>query len=508
MRNIERVEHATHGPGSVIRILDGGRRVMVRFDGRPRTPYTLCTSELLAIEGMKPRPFLRHLPSRRHVLAFDPPKPQSAPELSPEALNVEGDELLATVNEVPIGIDETLVEVGESSEMSIEEPAARQALEALRLGVVPREHLEAITLGRDEELARVQDLLDQGSGMCMMRGPYGTGKTHLLDLVESKALGEGYLVARVTFDGNEVPPSHPIRIYGALMRSLSYPDEVGTGLRPLLERLGPSSEHIQGAGYQRWLSPALYAVHNCDWEFSETMIDFVSGLVADDHESLFRQLRRWGYPCEEGMLALSDYRTFGQIMANMLGAVAVWARDAGYKGLVLLMDEAEYLDRLNRVSKEMAENVIKYLVMATMDESEYLFASEEVYRGGHPVHRAIPVRYSDEQNLVVCSAFTPNPELDAVLESLFVDDSTSMNLESLQPADYRELASRITELVALVYPSFRPLEEHRQRIQEALMDAYECGLIHSTRDAARMVVAFWDLYRWGGADVALEALDS
>jgi hypothetical protein len=236
----------------------------------------------------------------------------------------------------------------------------------------------------------------------------------------------------------------------------------------------------------------LFAVHHAP-DLAEETIGFVEGRLRTDHVALWRSLRRAGYQGPK-LLGLPDYRTFGQIMSHILGGVSVWARDAGWAGLAVLLDEAEYVDRLDRASRDMAENVIRHLALATLSDDALRFSPETAYRGGQGIHRSISPRFQLEQPLVAMCAFTPNPEVEQVLERT-VAPTCMVHLEPIRPSLLPILADKVYGLVKMVHPRLNPRPEHRRRVQDALALAFESGQIETTRQAARMVVEFWDLYR-------------
>ena len=440
----QRVRHPRMGDGTVRRLQGGGRTLAVEYDRYPGTPFLSASAECTAL-GAAPD-------ATPEPAAFAPisrPSPQGAP--------------------------------------------IRQALEALRLGVVPPVGLAEMTVGREEEIRRVEALLGRGRGMLLVSGEFGSGKTHLIELAEAAALAKGVMVARATFDPVETPPSHPLRVYAALMDGLRLPDSAGEGLGPLLDRLQGSERHISGDRAHRWLSPALWAAGR-DAELAADLLDWVDGSVQSGQEELERRLHRAGWR-GPGLLALPDFRTFGQIMASLLGAVSVWGRDAGYAGLLVLLDEAEYFDQMHGIAREMAENVLRYLAIAAEDDARLAFAPAAVYRGGQAVHKGISARFTDDQPLMVAASFTPNPELDAVIGRLLRGPGAVVPLDPLPARVLAALAERVLALVQRVYPGFAPEPEARRAIRVALGEAMEEGTVQSTRQAARLVVEYWDLYR-------------
>jgi hypothetical protein len=382
---------------------------------------------------------------------------------------------------------------------------ARQALEALRMGTVPSKYASVLTVGRKAELSALQANRAVAQGMMIISGEYGTGKTHVLEVSQAQALDEGWLVATAVFDPIDVKPSNPLRIYSALMRGLRFPNNDGQGLGSLLEKIGDSRAHLVGKKWHRWLSPALFAHTKCDDQLANDVLEFVSGCGTVNNTELMAALRRKGYR-KDKMYCLADWQTFGQIMAYLLGGIATWARDAGYKGLVIHLDEAEYLDHLTATSREMAENVLRYLAMATLPVESLGFNPDAVYRGGHPVHREVPWRFQADQPLVVACTFTPNPALNTVVNRIRCDGEGLMELGALAMGELHQLATRIAEVTQTAHPDFKAPTAHCQALAHAIKLADAAGELHSTRDAARLAVEFWDIFRHLGPDAALKAL--
>ena len=441
------VRHAREGAGRVLRLLDDGRRALVRFEARPGVPAVVPVGQL-----------------ERTVVH----------EVAP-----------ASASEAVLPWAAALEQTGGPD---------RQTLEALRLGVVPRHGLAALTVGRHTELSRLEGLLDRGRGLAVLLGSYGAGKSHMIELCEAEGRSRGMLVARASFDPVELPPSHPLRLYRALMASLSGRDGVAAGLRPLLERVEPTETRLTGAEQHRWLSAALFAVHHADEALADEVLAFVEARGPADHPKLSRRLRRAGY-AGPPLLGLPDYRTFGQVMAHLLSGVARWTRVAGHPGLLVLLDEAEALDRLDRLSRTMADTVLRYLALAALDDADLAFEPDAVSRGGHAVHRAIDPRAGCEPPLAVVCAFTPNPDVEAVLSGLLAPGLAPVELPPLRPSLLPLLADKVYSAVVRVHPSLDPPTAHRDRVRRALASAFASGGVETPRQAARLVVEFWDLYR-------------
>jgi hypothetical protein len=358
-----------------------------------------------------------------------------------------------------------------------------QCFEALRLGVVPPHGLLALTVGREAELARIQALLSEEAGLLLVSGHYGHGKSHLLETASELALEQGYAVARCAFNPLEQPPSHPLRLYRALMADLRWPGRESRGLRPLVEQLEqrPVPTH-------RWLSPLRHAALHAP-DLLDELVDFAEGRGGEAAE-LSRRLRRCGYR-GEALLALPDYRTFGQIMAHLLGGVACWARAAGHRGLVLALDEAECVERLDAEARALAEEVLCWLALACLPEGAVPFEESALYRGGRPVHRLVEARYHAVQPLIALCAFTPHPALDTLLEG-FSPAGARWTLSPLSPAALCALIGPLGEQHQRCF-RHRVEADVQRAVEERLRRAVAEGHLSSPRELARAVVESWDM---------------
>jgi hypothetical protein len=504
-----RVRHPVHGHGTVRRVNQGGMVWVVCFDERPQVPYNFPRSQLALIDtptpigasaGPQPAP---PPPATAERAPGPTTAPRSAPLLAPQpaptavsppAKPVTDDTATPAADTAPVPTAKAIV-------------SSRQVLEALRLGVVPRGGLDRLTVGRDAERAQLTRLLDRGQGLLLARGDYGTGKTHLIELAESEALAAGWLVARCTFNADETPPSHPIRLYASLAGAIRYPDRPGQGLRPLFERLVGSAAHVTGERQHRWFSPVLWLMERGVDEHDA--IAFVEGAAPGQALDLNDSLRQAGWR-GANVMALPDYRTFGQIMAHLLGGIATWARDAGWRGLIVLADEAEVIDRLSTVSREMADNVMRYLATATLQRNELAFDPNDTYRGGHPCHREVPERFTEDQPLAVLMTLTPTPRHSghaADVASLLASRDPCLELAPLRAADIPKLADRVLSLVRDVHPTIAPTAADARAIRDAMTERVRSGDLPNTRAAARMVVEYWDIWRMNPAR-AREALSA
>jgi hypothetical protein len=357
----------------------------------------------------------------------------------------------------------------------IELASLRQALEALRLGVVPAEHVRDYTVARDAQLDSIEALLAEGRGMRVVWGDYGAGKTHLVDLAERIGRERGFLTARVVLDPNEVPPTQPLRLYRAIVEHLSYPDDLGQGLEPLARKLldSPSHDTRGGRGYSRFYSPFVFALRHGDPDLLDWMRDYVDGCYMDAEDGI-RQLARAGWRGER-LLTMSEFRTYGRMYVHLVGTIAAWAQDAGYRGLLLLFDEVEYVESISRYERGYALEVLQHYAAVTVPRADLGFDPDALYKGGHVVHRAIPMAFRERQPLSVVFAMTPLEDIRALFAEIVRTDAHGIELPPLGSDHCLELADKIKALYLRAHPSFSPSDAELERVRATIVRALSEG---------------------------------
>ncbi len=448
----ERVRHPTFGSGTVLSLRPADR-ALVRFDRAVELPTTVSRGHLLALDktpGQAPHKTPEKTPSKTRAR----PRARPAPPTTAEKATA----LVAAQSVPELMISRDRVDV-------------RQSLEALRLGVVPQHGLSEYTVGRHAELASLSALLDQGHGLRTLWGDYGSGKTHLLEVTEQLARSRGFATARIVLDPREVPPTNPARLYAEVARSLHLPDGTARGLEALAQALATSAAHREpdGKSFSRFLSPYLHALHTRAAEATELLRDYVHAEPIDAAQ-VNRQLQATGWRGPR-VLTMSDYRTYGRMYLHLLGTIACWAKDAGHRGLVLLCDEVEYVDSLDSAEAQFALEVLRHFAAVTLPRSQLAFDPDGLYRGGHDVHRQLPLRYADEQPLVLVFALTPLDDVRKTFATILASDACALWLAPLTKANLDELFSKTIALYCRGYPESDPALYDAQQIRSRVLSA-------------------------------------
>lgn len=509
---LARVEHPLHGPGVVESWRRGGRMAVVRFE---RAPLPL------------------EVPARELGLEAQP----------------EG---------APVGEDRAALSgaLADALRGSFERSSAMLTLEAMRLGVVPSAQLEAYTVGRDFEMSLVDGDLEAtaryGGAVRAFLGDYGVGKTHLLELVLHRALENNFLTARVVLDPEETSPAHPKRVYRAAVRTLRYPDrpfEEGAGLEPLLKAAARKPEVMEAfgliapgsdkkrpstsegrlqAGQHLYLSAAIAYFASLDRALNaegkdkaramprgvepgelegwvergrELLTDWIEGHPTVSNQDIDQELSR--LPGRHPRVySLLDFRPWSRIYGYLLSGVARLAREAGYAGLVLLIDEAEFYGLLSPKNREFARDLFKAWAWAAMgpggeheDQPRLPFGEDELGIGGYGIQRDLPGRFSDAPGLYVVYAMTPHGDgVDALRGAL--PPSSISQLAALEPVDYTELAQRVCDFYASARPDWKLPAALVAPLAKVLRGLIQSGYVQNPRHAMKFIIEFLDVVRY------------
>ncbi|MGM0578248.1 MAG: BREX system ATP-binding domain-containing protein [Myxococcota bacterium] len=471
-----RVSHPVHGHGVVESWRRGGRAAVVRFDDRP-LPVEVASREL-EVDGDRP----------------------GAPGEGAGGPSEDAEEHLRG---------------------SLQQDVAAMTLEAMRLGVVPAADLTAYTVGRDEAIARVDADLERaatggGGAVRAFLGDYGTGKTHLLELAQQRALDAGYVTSLVMLDPEETAPSHPKRVYRSVVRNLRYPDrpfEEGAGLRPLLDRAVASPEALEAFGvdpplrghardlvhdtpFHLYLTPVL-AYHRTltaaqdvpDAELAgDLLLDWLEGHPTISNQQIDRLLSALPGRFPK-LYSLLDYRPWARIYGYLLSGLSALARRVGHRGLVVLLDEAEFYALLSKGNRGYARDLFRAWAVATGQAED-----DGSGVGGYGIQRHVPPRYGDGSGLVLALAMTPNEQGEAVLREA-VPEPLHHALEPLSRDDYLLLAERVCDFYASAWPDWSLPRAVVPALGRVLAELLGGGFVDNPRQAMKFVIEFLDVAR-------------
>ena len=232
----------------------------------------------------------------------------------------------------------------------------RKVFEAVNLGVVPADpdQLVNLTIGGEDMAEEICDLLEIAprSSLCRIYlGYYGSGKSHHLRVVKSVALRDGWVTASLELDPKAADPAKPHTVYQALINGLEFPTRAD-GSRSmdffdLVKEIRDNWTKISDLRYMKrspWFSQGmkalLYLSHRRDDPEYVTAVNWLAGQVKQI--STIRSLgRRAGY--RQQIPILPKIKDTGMVYAYQLVVLHKIIKALGYKGLAIIIDEAEHV---------------------------------------------------------------------------------------------------------------------------------------------------------------------
>ena len=233
---------------------------------------------------------------------------------------------------------------------------SRRAIEALRNGVPDRKAVEILGCNQPRVEAAFDDLLDKAMdtgtpprnslGM-LVSGGFGSGKSHLLAHLESRALSRGFVCSKVAIS-KETPLYDLGKVFKSAIENARMPNRRGR----LIEELGSAMDwkSDESADFFRWtggaassgllspMFPASLLVYERvgDLELTGKIESFWSGdriRVAEVKDGLRRIGQSKSYSFRAPKAA--------ELPPQRLRFAIELIKSAGYKGWVVLLDELE-----------------------------------------------------------------------------------------------------------------------------------------------------------------------
>jgi hypothetical protein len=260
----------------------------------------------------------------------------------------------------------------------------REIIEALRMGAVPRRGLELFAVGLDRFERAVGEELDSvaaGKGRFKaVRGDYGTGKTFFARWLEQRALERGFATTLVQVSETETPLYRMETVYRRAIEALQTKEWAEGAFRSLIERwfysleeqvtgpggVDPNDEKVMAAAVGDLLEQRLRSV-------SATQPQFAAALRACHAAQV-----RGDVPVAEGLIAwlmgqpnvAADIKRHASIRGDLdhdgaggfLRGLLEVLRQTGRKGLLLVLDEVETIQRVRADSREKSLNALRQLI--------------------------------------------------------------------------------------------------------------------------------------------------
>ncbi len=260
----------------------------------------------------------------------------------------------------------------------------REIIDALRRGTVPQRGLGALAVGTDRFAPILDDELrvvaTGSAGFKAIRGEYGTGKTFTVRWISERARAQGFATAEVQISEGETPLYRLETIYRRAVERLSTRERLGGALRDVVDGWFYALEQdvIAGGTVDPDDEPALLDATNA---LADERLANVARL-APALASVLRAYRRAVFANDsalaEGLLAwlggqpnvAASVKKHAGVKGDLdhdsalafLSGLLVILRDSGHRGMVLVLDEVETLQRMRSDVRERSLNALRQLI--------------------------------------------------------------------------------------------------------------------------------------------------
>jgi hypothetical protein len=377
---------------------------------------------------------------------------------------------------------------------------AERVIESLRQGVPPAGFVRTFTVGRRRELTELEATLALPTGQRgaarLIRANYGSGKSHLLQVIREMALQAGYATALVTMDAeNGVRGNRMDQVLGAICRALEVPGARGRSVAPLFDafRLATAPgeaawirERISDGGdwsiSEHLRSPAVFValrawVTSSAHEQRELVADWLS--YPDVYEKGHKKDLYWdlvafsGRPFRDPRPEWEFYDGVFKFRAqsyqqswSALRDLDTVAKAAGFKGLVLLVDEFE----------DVIQNLNNRAWQQSAFASLFRFFKGESFPG--MAYFAVTPEFSHK-----CKSELMSRQVYDFPTHLF-DSLEYFEMSPVSERDLQELARRIRAVHAAAYGT-----DDRDELKDAQLDLLVRRLARrSSQDQTRQAI--------------------
>ena len=240
----------------------------------------------------------------------------------------------------------------------------RRAIEALRSGVPNSDAVRTLGCNHpriEEKFREMLAAIDSGASHgtqvpgLLVSGEFGSGKSHLLEYLQSVALDENFVCSRVVIS-KETPLSDPAKVFAAMASEGRVPgNKVGPAISILAQELRSATGAFKSEPYAEFFAwcgqePALaqqfpatvWLLENGnDREYSQRIVRFWAGDPLKNPE-LKANLRALGQSATYHIGPMPNRRSLAFQRVRFAPRLA---RAAGYKGWIVLFDEVELIGR-------------------------------------------------------------------------------------------------------------------------------------------------------------------
>jgi hypothetical protein len=384
--------------------------------------------------------------------------------------------------------------------MAIDKFSARSAIEALRAGVPNPYSVRALGCEQPRtESEFIQQLESAGEGRTahglLIRGDFGTGKSHTLEYLSEIALDRKFVCSRICIS-KETPLHDPAKLFEAAAESAAVPGRTGSALPEIANQLVFNSQPYRDL--ERWANHAsaaldarfpasllLFERFQSDHEFRDRMIRFWAGerLAIGEVKSRLRQI---------GETLSVEFTSLRDLAIQRFRFASRLIRAAGYSGWVLLIDEVELIGTYSLLQRAGSYVEIGRIMTASGDSGIPVLAITEDF-----VHAVLEGKGDREKipaKLEGRAQSSGTSDVSLALAGMRILGEKGISLRRPDEAALDDAYGRIRDLYARAYDWQPPPPANTMREQTTPLRAY-----------IRRWITEWDLHRlYPGAAVDIE----
>lgn len=248
-------------------------------------------------------------------------------------------------------------------------PNELAAIKALKIGRVPLRGTLELAVGRDAEIAELQRGIDficaGGADVRFLRGDYSAGKTFMCSVLREIAFDRSLAVSIINLS-REIP-------FGRRETVLT---QILQGLRTVASGPESAMNEIVDRWFERFdvgtpleenqlLRDAIHAVSVADPQLASALRGYYRAYCEGDGALMEAALAFMRgeviVPLARSALKLAGRMTPDNAFRRLRAFLAL-TRDAGYPGLLILVDEAETIQRLNKSQRDAAYTAIREII--------------------------------------------------------------------------------------------------------------------------------------------------
>lgn len=376
-----------------------------------------------------------------------------------------------------------------------------QVIESLRKGLPPQRGIDRYSVGNENLIEGIKmrhlNGIDTRGIIRFISGSWGAGKTHFFRLLREVAFQHNCLVSNVELSLNDAPLNKFERVFYAIVRNIATPtyyteDTIeiapfGRVVQESLAYLGSGNRIFSNQiSYEEYAkaSEALMLDHSIDIDFKKMIQEYWKTYLPEAAEPTIQEQTRdeiLQWFSGEGTAATYRRRFGVNKMVSkenaklMLQSLAGFVRLSGYRGLLILFDEAEksYSTMRKSALKDAHNNLLS------------LINNIESLPGLFLIYATTPDFFTDPRHgIVIYGALAgrigkPEQRQPRALDTIWNFDEVNTDL-----SDYQTAAKMIQTIYKTAYPEAEIELPGEEQVETFVQELYR---IHPSLAAVR----FW-----------------